>query len=710
VGTSAGGNGDGFYVAWTEYTDRDRVIGARLSRDGKLIGMPQLVGDGGRLTEVRWDGNRYIVTVREDRVVVKPQAWAVSSNGIAPVEPQTTPDPVNASGEHMVQTWEDGVFTIWYIGSDGALHGPPLRPQGVPRDAKIIYATSKGDEWLMLLLDEGSGYMQWVRVARLTTETKVISPWARWEHGDLPRKFSGIAVNGSTVSFAWDAVRATDPVAWPEYQRTLGYTLVNMENGIAAEREIDSTTMRFAPYELKPAPLGAAAMFNGREFVYAWTSWDTNGANELRVVYGTNTPRVLARHNGGVGFSFAPALASAEGRDLLVWQTPGSRRDTVARLIDSASSVDDGVVSTLVSAGVPAQSQPFVAATANTTLTTWVEGDPAAVMGRFLLPTGAGAPFKIADANQNVRVAASSNTFVVVWRETNQLNEARVLLRRYDENGSAIDAAPVQVASGSVYPNVQSDGSNFVFTWLAQGNKMYALRVPNRGAITASPVEIADNNYYPRLYRAGGHFYAIWVEKLDSSGYLLKGTRLADDTLAPSSVVNMWFVVNRWAADGIFSIDGNDKEFMILLSAQLMGEQQKCVRARRFGLDLMPLGTESERFDCRPDTIEWWESPPRPIVVWDGEQWSAMTGVDSRHNSYFFEPQWQFRRIGIDGKVQDPLTLQLARGEVLSVSLTPTPHGVTLAYTHADENAGGVYRAFLLPIAFEPPKPRAVRH
>jgi len=147
MGTSAGGNADGFYVAWTEYTDHDRVIGARLSRDGKLIGMPQLVGDGGRATEVRWDGNRYIVTARDGvDPTVKTLSWAVSSNSVAPIAPQTTPAPVNASGEHMVQTWEDGVFTIWYVGSDGALHGPPLRPQGVSQGSKIIYATSKDDD------------------------------------------------------------------------------------------------------------------------------------------------------------------------------------------------------------------------------------------------------------------------------------------------------------------------------------------------------------------------------------------------------------------------------------------------------------------------------------------------------------------------------------------------------------------------------------
>jgi len=562
----------------------------------------------------------------------------------------------------------------------------------------------------MLVLEEYTGYIQWIRVSRLSTESRVITPRMDLVHGNAPRRFSGIAVNGSTVSFAWDAVRVTDPAAWPEYQRMLGYTIVNMEFGTAAERMIDSTTMRFAPNASTPWPLGGAAMFNGSEFVYAWTSWDTNGANELRVVYGTNTPRVLARYNGGVSFSFAPVLASAEGRDLLLWAQPGSRHDTVARLIDSASSVDDGVVSTLVSAGVAAQSQPVVTATANTTLTTWIEGDPAAVMGRI----GAGAPFKIADGNPFVSVTASANTFVAVWREY-QPTETRVLLRRYDENGSAIDAAPLRVYAGTyIYaPSVRSDGSNFVLTWPAPDNKVYALRVPSRGAVTTTPVKIADTEY-ARLYRAGGHFYALWTETLDSSGYLLKGTRLADDTLAPMSVVNMWLLVKSGGADqGLFSIAGNDKEFMVLLSAQLAGEQQKCVRARRFGLDLQGLGAESERFDCQPGYAEWWASPPfspDPTVVWDGEQWSAITGIRTSAYNVYFKPEWQFRRIGVDGKIPDPLALNLARGNVISVSLTPTPHGVTLAYTHADENAGGVFRAFLLPIAFEPPKVHAVRH
>ena len=714
IGTSAAGNADGFYVAWTEYSDRDRVIGARLSREGKLIGMPQFVGDGGRATEVRWDGSRYIVTARND-LPPYTTSWAVSSNGIAPIAPQTTPLPVNASGEHMVQTWEDGVFTIWYVGADGALHGPPLRPQGVPQGAKIIYATSKDDDWLMLVLEDTTGYIRWVHVSRLSTESTVISPRMTWVNGNIPRRFSGIVVNGSTVSFAWDALRETDPAAYPEYQRMLGYTIVNMEFGTAVERVIDSTTMRFMPTAVKPSTFGAAATFNGREFVYAWTSWDANLTNELRVVYGTNTPRVLARSNGGVGFSFDPVLASAEGRDLLLWSPPGSRRDTVARLIDSASSVDDGVASTLVSAGVPAQSQPIVTTTANTTLTTWTEGDPPAVMGRILSNAGAGAPFKIADTSHPVAVAASANAYLVVWREINEFTETRVLVRRYEENGVAIDAAPLQVASGGYVwdPTVQSDGTDFVLMWRTWDNKVYVFRIPSRGAVTASPVKIADTAY-ARLYRAGGHFFVIWTETLDQTGYMLKGTRLADDTLAATNVVNMWLLVKSAGADqGLWSIAGNDKEFMVVLSAQLAGEQQKCVRVRRFGLDLVPLAPESERFDCQPGFVEWWASPPfspHPIVVWDGEQWTAITGVrDTAYNGYFI-PAWQFRRIGVDGKVHDPLTLDLARGNVLWVSLARTQHGVTLAYTHADDNAAGIFRAFLLPIAFEVPKGRAVRH
>jgi hypothetical protein len=38
-------------------------------------------------------------------------------------------------------------------------------------------------------------------------------------------------------------------------------------------------------------------------------------------------------------------------------------------------------------------------------------------------------------------------------------------------------------------------------------------------------------------------------------------------------------VKSGWADDVLFSIAGNDKEFMILLSAQLVGEQEKCARA-----------------------------------------------------------------------------------------------------------------------------------
>src|SRR6185503_6999164 len=87
------GNANGFFVAWTEFTDQYRAIGAFLSRDAQPIGSPMVVSTGW-LIDVQPAGDRYVVATTTKTLEVTP-------SGSTEVLPRAEEEVLNASGEHL---------------------------------------------------------------------------------------------------------------------------------------------------------------------------------------------------------------------------------------------------------------------------------------------------------------------------------------------------------------------------------------------------------------------------------------------------------------------------------------------------------------------------------------------------------------------------------------------------------------------------------
>ena len=699
------GNANGFFVAWTEFTDQYRVIGAFLSRDAQPIGSPMVVA-AGALIDVESAGDRYVVATGTP-TGTPTKTWEVTPSGAREVPPRIEEKVLNARGEHLVQTWEGGVFTVWIYGSDGALHDPPRQAKEIPVGSRVVHTAAKGDDWV--LVTEYFGLVQWLRVGHEGIESAVVVPGPVWVNGRQSRVYSRPAMNGSTMSLAWDQIRKNVIAPGEEYQRTLGYTVIDMQTGASSERVVDSTALPIGFGQAMPRLFGGSAMFNGTEFVYAWTWFDSSGASEVRVAYGQQSTRVLFRRANAFGLDMQPVLASEGGRDLLfLWAiAPHGRTDILARVLTPSSSADDGTAPALISTGPPAQAAPFAVATAHTTLTTWVEGEPSAVLGRFVFPSGPGALFKIIDGGDNVAMAASPDTFLLAW-QVKSGGEYRVMLRRYDENGVPVDAQPLSIITPTVpypfLPNIFFDGTNFVVYWrefsLEVINYVWkAIRVPNRGAISGAPVKIAGPEIIS-LVQLDGRLVKVWTEYIDQFGYVLRGARLRND-LQPETAIDMWLLRKpENVAFGDFTIRSNGKELMIVLVARLGNETSVCPRTRRFGLNLWPAADEV-MLDCSA------AAAGRPIVrlQWDGEQyWLLMTsGSQANGNEQFPFTLW---RLDANGKAYDPHGVSIRDPQGLSMERSPL--GLMLTYARPDDN--GVFRGFQTPILFQLQKGRATRH
>jgi hypothetical protein len=414
-----------------------------------------------------------------------------------------------------------------------------------------------------------------------------------------------------------------------------------------------------------------------------------------------------------------PALAAGPDRDLVLWHPHSyiydrfDRHDVLARAFDATSSIDDGVAATLVTAGVTTQRMLRQALGPNGSFAVWSEmGEDNVVRGRFIpASSNGGDAVTLFDAEGVPSVAASADTFLVAVREyvRKPPYNTRLMLRRFDRNGVALDAQPVVFSNGYLnYGNAISilpDGDSFVLAW-SYNTSAFALRVSSRGAIASTPVRITTtkNVAEPHLARVAGRAVVVWISMTpDSGSFTIQGARLRD-TLELEPPSDLWLMYTRAnAGQGVLSVEGNDRELMVGAGSSPFGETRDCVRVRRFSPDLRPL-EEPSLLGCTFAAPVYNTSNAVPRVAWDGERWWALYAS----GAYAIGTIPLFPFDG-NGKPQAPLTLGDFAGHI-DVSLAPAPLGVTMLYSHPDEDVEDVMRAFQLPLIAQQPKSRAARH
>lgn len=715
---SAAGSADGFLATWCEYIDRGHVLGARLTRDGKLAGAPFEIGVPPSSTvQTQADNARYVVSSSYGSTS---KAWQVAPSGIAEINPLPAAPPVeNANGEHIGWSWENRDLTITFYDHQGLQHGPPVRTNIVSSSAKVVYVQPLGDEWVVVTSDFPTGRIQWLRFnhSGLSGSNLVVErPLLESDQ----RSISPVAVHGSTLAFAWEEIHITDPSPGAlEYQRSLIYTTLDLTTGMGSDRYADATRLKITiGVQQRPVTCTPAAIFDGHDFVYAWSWYDVDGNAEVRVVNGYGAPRTLARHHDVFPYDLRPVLAAGTEHNLLLWHpktvnssAETTRWDVLARAFDASSAIDDGVAPTTVSQGVTTQRGQSRALGPNGTFVIWSESSESetSVRGRFFPKDApAAAPVVVQDIQSYASVSANASTFLVAMREYGSLSEGRTRLfvRRYDANGSPVDAQPVLIGFSSIYSaavNVVSESDSFVVAWTDRTTTNFvAVRIPSRGAITSAPKKILElpvsGLVAPTLTRVHGNLVVVWLNHLDSVGDLLKGTRISDN-LEIGSTTNMWLFVPKYYYLPIsVTFEANDQELLVATSGIVAGDPQNCVRMRRYGPDLYP-GEDPTTLECSDN------STLSPRVTWDGERWWVW--YLDLGNSAMPIRIWP---LGSDGKPQAPVRITDGSRRLSAVGLWPASYGLTLSYERADDSAAEIMRSFQLPIFLQQPKPRAVRH
>ena len=355
--------------------------------------------------------------------------------------------------------------------------------------------------------------------------------------------------------------------------------------------------------------------------------------------------------------------------------------------------------------------------------TAWREtGAMDRIVARF--HPSSGAPTDLVDVSnarlaQNLgdfAVAATADAFLVVWREIELEKwefKMRVVMRRYDANGVALDPAPVDITErippGYAETGVSAigDGSSFVVSWFSRistnygdiAQNLFVVRIPSRGEVDPQPLTVAveDAILGPQLVRLGGKITVLQQVRLNRRKSITART-LGDDLAAGSSnflqdqkaFVAMDEVVFLPMEHLYFSAAANDHELLLAWSDP--DARFHCVHSRRFTANLIAI-EPPHMVGCAPndDPYEYVHGY-QPAAGWDGRNW----WVTATYRSGLI--QMNAWRLAADGSAGAPLSVVAGDQGPGDAALVPVPGGIFAMYVRADETVAYSTRAFMRSI------------
>jgi uncharacterized protein (TIGR03382 family) len=210
------------------------------------------------------------------------------------------------------------------------------------------------------------------------------------------------------------------------------------------------------------------------------------------------------------------------------------------------------------------------------------------------------------------RTAFGAGVHLVVWQEAGG-PEWRIKAIRVDTNGQPIGSSfdPSSGAESANYPDVASDGTNFVIVWSDTNHQIYGARVAPDGTVL-DPKGIALGNdsgthSWPRLAFDGQNYLVTWTDFLNDDPQIL-GIRFSPDgaILDPTPIAIM-------AEQGGYSdVDFDGTSFVVAAGGPVARVRRVSTDGQALGAGPIPLSS--------PAASGWFINvacmPPSCLVAW----------------------------------------------------------------------------------------------
>lgn len=737
-------HGDGFFVVTRAYSgNRTHVFGVRVGATGELLGAPVLLdsreGAHSRSYALRTENGRphlEVMTAVPDGPVAYDYIYerlALDLENVRVRGSETTRldywvpfIPKNARGETLALHVENNAYSnaLWFVGADGVRR----RVINLPELGSLaITAVPYGeDEWL--LVSPRDGGIVWYRISeanrsnpRSLVADVVVNRSSQWRQT--------IATADGEFAILTEDVASTGVSS--QYRRTLTLRVIRPDGTSNLHTLIAGETLS-NPVTTPVYPATAALSKDGDTWLVAFSWWDTTGANELRL-WRVASQATLTKHDSYVDRrdkgAMAPVLVSGLTHNLLLFSKPTNFDDRTAPARHAhawgrGSGLPAGDSAKLFMPAAPRQSEPGTAAGPAGIMAVWSENETDSYARFFAADGTGGEPVRLTSpffAGRRPVVARNGDTFAVAWLEWRQrpdwahsYDRQRVLVRRFDARGNALDAEPLVLwdrTSQSNMPDtpglaIGAETDGFRVAW--HGRSLEALanrdqpeqtiytthigssgtRFAEPGAITpnyvraAEPAIVSDGADSLLIYKQGVSGTFDWYQQ---STVDLYAQRYIDGVARGATI--------RLTRGSKFAAAAHTGE-LLLANARFEG-QGYCTDAQRFsftGAALSPVVT----LDCRSGGDI---AAARPSVVWDNGHWWVAPAA----------PELAYvHRLNADGTPREPVRFFDEETPSLATSLVATGRNPSAVYVRVDPALAMVERAFLR--TFPRPRTRAVRH
>lgn len=688
-------DGKDFLVLWLDGRSGSiNILGTRVTADGRILDPTGIAVTRSRqasIIDLHWNGTEYVLTAGEyipfqfqptRHYFAIGRDGSVRTTGEPPAPAHSWP--VNERGETVHFTgFGKGQHTLWFVDPNG------LEAKGVDLPEHYAAATHvipmPNREFAVVF---GSGRLaQWALFNR--TQGLVRSRALFNDAAGTDDVVATIAVSGQHVGAGWVGFDFPNEEG-ALTKRSAGWVTVNAQGTFRSGR--------FANGEAMSWPI--AILGDGATFHYAatFTSGDQSALQTFRIFDGhAEGPFIVDPAEGHI-----PSMATSGTRNILTWIDGclggPDCRVAVTTFARGGTPLENEAVS--ASEMLLRQTELAAAAGDGSMLTVWRDlANPSSLRGR-LTTANASPMIDISPGGTVPRVAFAGGSYGVIWYE---MDDEQLLLRRFDNAGNAIDAAPVVLSRREDARNyhIVPRGDVLQVAWLGPAAAIRTVAVPATGKVPPS-ILVTGGTVDPKrqhmiLTSHGNVATMVWTESTkvrNEPMVMWRSIRLTGaNALGP--IVEM----TRTSEDPAIGADAfaaalSDHALLVVLSTTK--KDGGCLWTHTFAPD----GATTLRFR-EPLACSETGGLLKSSLMWDGTQWwtivqGATTFVQA------------ISRDGVPGTIYE--VADAATSPVIH-SVVRVPAGVAVLYTRIDGEHGGVRRAFVRTIGEQaaPGKGRAVR-
>jgi hypothetical protein len=733
------------------------LFGARLAADGTVLDPNGILIDEdiSDLPAVAWNGSEYVVVALDTAQTL--YSWRIAADGTRRGTRRTLdnidfPRIAGNGSEIAVGGLAGGQGVFALLASDGSIAGRSYMGDS----NSIVVPVADGRSWVQFFDTTHCTSTNTCTAKLRMNRLGLSAPVELFAVKEFPM-LSAAATGDGRFLLVWSNIE--EDAARTRFTITVHYALVDRDGRVlTAPAELDKTAMlrsELTSQSMDPyyGPEPPAVAWDGRQFVVAWSWFEPKGTTEIRAArIGASGNRIDAaplvvdrRQEVRADPRRKPQVAVTSSKVIFAWTLPQTglswkTADVVQRAVTSLDELAQTREPSVISTAGETQETIDLAAGDDSYMAAWIEGDSHATRVMTQLFPYAGtqtAPVQVSTSGlfaENPSVGYGGGVYLVAWREEEyavgrfnsfDATAMRVLARRYDRAGRALDAAPLVLSrepyssdDRSTFPHktigIASDGQQFLVAWGGvDDHRTRAARITNGGTVLdTTPLALSSPAYArrgaPNPVWTGSEFLVVWYENptptsnngspLPTLPHFASATRVSPNGQVASAAQIIETAASWEIGRTGFFAARNANEILVTWGIRRTAPSPTCTYAQRFDLAGKALDTQPATLACAGGG-GWRDWNGDPQAHWYRDAWWIVHGNLGAEGGVFATKLGSTTRYPIAD----------AAGRPIMMKSIVTPIGILVAYSRIDAASGHVRRIFVRRFSDTHARGRAVR-